>query len=558
MNTVGPCALSSHLEGCRVRLRTDSCEIEGTVHNVNSKTSRISLKKITDASSNATMAGVMHFYADDISSCVVLENSTKQKRVSSTKEEDGPRLLRIRPIPPHLERLNMSVGVKEFICHRLKTDNPEDDVKRGYIKLVGEGDQVPIFKIPLPTKFQLVDEMDETFHEALNVLKNQTVIGIGYDGFKIGRSGCLSLLAVSTADTVYLFDILVLKNDPFDQGLKEILESKDIEKVIHGCRQISDCLYHLFQVELDNIFDTQVADVVVFRNQNHYNRGGDVRGEEATFVRGLQYCLKVFLGFSHDQLKYTRSRQNPEEEDTSAWRQRPLSLSQIDSLVKDVIYLRELRLACLDKLLRDFRNGVRYFQSLVRDCSEPELEFVPPEHVLPPGFYNTIRMASKSQGHGQEWSAQNGHGNFHRQDRRNDHMNGGGRRFPEPWGRQHRYYHNGRSSHNGGGGGRPSNGPHGDTTWRHKEEPRATVEVSSPVPDPEDSLFMMPPTPPRETTAESEDGSFDSAATELQLSTPSESDADGSSQSGGWEAANHGSSRVPHRIKFLPAGMIVP
>lgn len=542
-----------------MRLRTDSSEVEGTVCSVNLKTSRITLKKILDASNNTPIGGVVHFYAEDISSCVVLENSS-QKRVSTTREEDGPRLLRIRPVPAHLEQLSQFSNTGEFICHRFDSDDPEDDIKKGYIKLRGEADKLPQMKFPLPKEFHVVDEMDEAFHEAINSLKKASQLGLGYDGLKIGRDGCLSVLVVATEEKVFLFDILMLKNDAFDQGLKDILESKEVEKIVHDCRQICDCLQHLFQVTLDNIFDTEVADILVFRDQPYKDAGG--RGNAPTFVRGLQHCLRIFLGMSHDQLKYTRCRQDAQEENLLGWRQRPMSLRQIDGLVKDVVYLRELRSACLDRLLRSFHSGVRYFQTVVRNSSEQELEYLPPEHIVPQGIYRALRTLPQGQGHFHNSSAENGYcNNLHWQNRGDNR-----RRWSEPWDKPRR-----RDSYHGYDGYEGGSRFHGGQGQRHRGEQArwnrketASYDDTEGVIGPGDSLLMAMPAPHLDVDIRPGDDHKVPAGAGLQdalLVSGNKEPSPPSSEESSWEAANRSSSRMSNngrQLKFLPAGMIVP
>ncbi|KAH9374054.1 hypothetical protein HPB48_005323 [Haemaphysalis longicornis] len=313
---------NSDLEGCRVLLRMSAGDVEGTVHNVSADSARLSLIE-----------------------SVVLDNTSRKKH-DLVKDEEGPRLLRVRPMPAHLERLNASVNSCEFICHRSEGDDSEE-LKKGIIELMGPPDMLPKLQRPLPAEFEVIDQVNDRFQKA-----------------------------VATSMKVFIFDVFNLKEALFDRGLREVLESNDTEKV---------------------------ADVVIY-----YGRKLDAGQQQLPrFVRGLQNCLRGFLNLTQEQLKYTRSRQGHQEELLSSWEQRPLTLGQIDALVKDTVYLAELSHACLKQLLLRFQLGVQFFLGLERNCSAQELDCLPPvcpwlcclrrdlaqrrDHILPAGFKDALR-----------------------------------------------------------------------------------------------------------------------------------------------------------------------
>ena len=66
---------------------------------------------------------------------------------------------------------------------------------------------------------------------------------------------------------MYLFDIFSLGNEGFKHGLKEICCSEKIVKVVHDGRFLADMLKWQYGVVLANVFDTQVADMVVLANE---------------------------------------------------------------------------------------------------------------------------------------------------------------------------------------------------------------------------------------------------------------------------------------------------
>lgn len=79
------------------------------------------------------------------------------------------------------------------------------------------------------------------------------------EGAMFGRCSKISLMSIATPSRAFLFDIYILGDAAFDNGLRDILEADEIEKIIHNCRLISDCLHHKHHVTICSIFDTQVS-----------------------------------------------------------------------------------------------------------------------------------------------------------------------------------------------------------------------------------------------------------------------------------------------------------
>ena len=76
---------------------------------------------------------------------------------------------------------------------------------------------------------------------------------------------CPHACTVATATQTYLFDILVLGELAFQSGLRALLESPACVKVMHDCRKDSAALFHQHHVRLQNVFDSQVADLFIRR-----------------------------------------------------------------------------------------------------------------------------------------------------------------------------------------------------------------------------------------------------------------------------------------------------
>ncbi|XP_057259980.1 piRNA biogenesis protein EXD1 isoform X3 [Pezoporus wallicus] len=105
--------------------------------------------------------------------------------------------------------------------------------------------------------YTVIDSFHEKFGPAVLHLKQQCVVSIAGEGVNLCRYGKLSWLEIASKSCIFLFDIFLLGPQAFKNGLQMLLEDKNILKVMHDCRWISDCLFHQYGVLLFNVFDTQ-------------------------------------------------------------------------------------------------------------------------------------------------------------------------------------------------------------------------------------------------------------------------------------------------------------
>lgn len=103
----------------------------------------------------------------------------------------------------------------------------------------------------------LVTEEDECL-EACEVIKKEKIIALDCEGYNLGR-GILSLIQIALINgKVYIFDIYELPK-MISCGLKEIIESENILKVINHCRNDYINLKGQYNVDMKYIFDVAVA-----------------------------------------------------------------------------------------------------------------------------------------------------------------------------------------------------------------------------------------------------------------------------------------------------------
>lgn len=105
----------------------------------------------------------------------------------------------------------------------------------------------------------LVDTI-EACREHCARLTASGVVAVDFEGANLCRDGELYLAQLAAVDgPVVLVDVVRLKQTAFDEGgLKALLESEDVLKLIFDGRADSDALYHLHQTRLTNVYDLQV------------------------------------------------------------------------------------------------------------------------------------------------------------------------------------------------------------------------------------------------------------------------------------------------------------
>ncbi|XP_034624985.1 piRNA biogenesis protein EXD1 isoform X5 [Trachemys scripta elegans] len=162
-------------------------------------------------------------------------------------------------------------------------------------------------------EYIVIDQFQQKFGPAMLHIKKQSVFGVAAEGVNLCRHGRLCWLQVATRSRVFLFDIFLLGPRVFKNGLQMVLEDKNILKVIHDCRSISDCLSHQYGIILSNVFDTQ---------------------------------------------------ENPD-----IWFLRPLPPSLLKVLALETVYLLPLRLLLLDEMMSDLTTLVDGYLNSYREGS---------------------------------------------------------------------------------------------------------------------------------------------------------------------------------------------
>eukprot|EP01068_Selenidium_serpulae_P005991 Selendium_serpulae@DN4257_c0_g1_i1.p1 len=162
-------------------------------------------------------------------------------------------------------------------------------------------------------------------------------LAMDVEGVSLCRTGQLGLIQLcTTGGDVWLFDIATLGQDAFEAGgLKRVLESESICKVIFDGRADADALYHRHWVSLRRAYDLQIHHAL------RYSSEGD------RYVKGLQKCLdnsgvvpytdkaRVQRVKGDGKRMFARDLGGRPE----VWLERPLPQALIDYAASDVRYL---------------------------------------------------------------------------------------------------------------------------------------------------------------------------------------------------------------------------
>ncbi|XP_020953193.1 piRNA biogenesis protein EXD1 isoform X3 [Sus scrofa] len=183
--------------------------------------------------------------------------------------------------------------------------------------------------------YTVIDQFQQKFGAAMLHVKKQSVLSVAAEGANVCRHGKLCWL-----------------------------------QVIHDCRWLSDCLSHQYGILLNNVFDTQVADVLQFSMET----GGFLPNCISTLQESLIRHLKIapkYLSFLEERQK--RIQENPE-----LWFTRPLSPSLLKILALEATYLLPLRLVLLDEMMSDLTTLVDGYLNTYREGSADRLGSMEP------------------------------------------------------------------------------------------------------------------------------------------------------------------------------------
>lgn len=253
----------------------------------------------------------------------------------------------------------------------------------------------------------------------VTLLCSRQRVGVSAEGVLIGRHGTLSLLCFysDVDNTVHCVDVVSCDrkiddskaegdhtaaaaetqcNTPVKSIVDEfsaVLQSRRVQKVIHDSRCLSDLLYHRYGVRLANVFDTQAAEVLLYRRQH---------GALPTFVTNVAHTLVSRLNLPPSQVFFPRYRVERLAEDQSAWMQRPLVQHLVTGAIYNCRHLLSLACRQMELMWADYNRCVQVYLNCVSRADDEDASNAPFEsHRLPVGVCSIIgEKSSKSDCNG--------------------------------------------------------------------------------------------------------------------------------------------------------------
>lgn len=365
--------------GLRVHVTARDGSYIGVINLILADCRRLALEKACNAKTGKKKVGLVMVFFHNIQSIMIIgeDKAARQRLLQDLYCEDqrGKQLLMKKLVPIHL-------------ADKEKDSLVDEDVLLGRIAPQGSGtrqnpsqeendnncEPPPPPRIPRPSKWCIIDILNESFQKALKFIKTENVVALGCEGTKLGRLGTLAWLSVATSSHIFLFDIAKLGKEAFESGLTEILTETSIMKVMHDCRALEDLLHHQHGINLSNVFDTQACEIYVYM-LNH-------KGGVPCYVNSLPSLLVRYLGIRPKHLFFSHVREECTDSDESVWLERPLPSRLCEGLAQGVMYLRELRLALLDLVLVDLAQLTSIYLSSMRDKDSTILNRLEP-HVVP-------------------------------------------------------------------------------------------------------------------------------------------------------------------------------
>lgn len=361
--------------GLKVVLTTKEEAYMGVINYVLPASRRLALEKVCNPKTGKKHPGLKTiFFHNVLNISVIGENKeARQRLLKDVYHEDqrGKQLLMKKIVHPHITKLHN------------ETTEIDEDILLGRVEQKSLTNNIstekdvppPPPKIPRPAKWIIIDTIGDAFKKALCFIRSENVIAMGMEGQNLGRCGTLAWITVATSTMIFLFDVAAIGvSETLKEGMGDIIQDSTITKVVHDCRSMEDLLHHQFNINLNNVFDTQAAEVYAYMLSH--------RGAVPSFVSSLPSLLIHYLGLSPHHLFFSRVREECAEDDESVWLERPLSSHLCESLARSVMYLRELRLELLDLILVDLAQVTQLYLGALRDKDSTTVKNLE-SHVVP-------------------------------------------------------------------------------------------------------------------------------------------------------------------------------
>nr|XP_023027846.1 uncharacterized protein LOC111515877 [Leptinotarsa decemlineata] len=187
---------------------------------------------------------------------------------------------------------------------------------------------------------------------------DRVVVAFDCEGINLGVKGQLTLMQIATMNGFsYVFDLISCPQ-MIEYGLRTLLESQDIVKIVHDCRNDSVNLYNQYNITLRTVFDTQAAHAIL----TYQETGRPVYKAKSIALNALCECYGAPINPMKEQLKNIYKR------DQKYWSRRPLTREMILYASADVLSLTS------DKIYYQMTKAIKEEnKSLMLDLCEEQI-----------------------------------------------------------------------------------------------------------------------------------------------------------------------------------------
>uniref|UniRef100_A0A7E4WAV0 3'-5' exonuclease domain-containing protein n=1 Tax=Panagrellus redivivus TaxID=6233 RepID=A0A7E4WAV0_PANRE len=134
---------------------------------------------------------------------------------------------------------------------------------------------------------QLVSDLDAQTEKFVGIDFKLVIIGGQSDEY-------LSLVVIASCSRVAVFDLMHSASILLESGLKDLLESASVVKVMHDIKRVSNILAYQYNVSMRNVFDTQIAHAVL-QHEKFNKPFSDLRAISFLNLQRVYYPQSIML-----------------------------------------------------------------------------------------------------------------------------------------------------------------------------------------------------------------------------------------------------------------------
>lgn len=170
----------------------------------------------------------------------------------------------------------------------------------------------------------------------------EKIVGVDFKTVTLGVQGdeFLSLVVLATCNQIVAFDLVHSDTILLESGIKEILESEKIIKVMHEARRVSSLLAHRYAVNLRKVFDTQVAHAIL-QHEKFGKALSDMRTISFLNLQRVYYPQSIMMSDATPR----KLSQSP------SWGQRPITDEMLMTVVEEAHCLVTVLYRMLNNLI---------------------------------------------------------------------------------------------------------------------------------------------------------------------------------------------------------------